>query len=90
MFVVIIFQKRLPLSIRQHNAVEQITVALIGLVGAIIVTLLEKSRRENKEDHGYVREHLDRIEHKIDSHVRDHVVGMVTEIRAKRSKKNGS
>lgn len=69
---------------------EQITVALIGLVGAILVTLLEKSRRENKEDHGYVREHLDRIEHKIDTHVRDHVVGMVTEIKSKRNRKNGS
>lgn len=53
---------------------EQITVALIGLVGAVIVTLLEKSRRENKEDHGYVRDHLTRIEYKIDDHINDHAM----------------
>ena len=69
---------------------EQVTVALIGLVGAVIVTLLEKSRRENKEDHGYVREHLDRIENKIDTHVRDHIVGRLVEIKTKKEKKNGS
>jgi Flp pilus assembly protein TadB len=69
---------------------EQITVALIGVVGAILVTLLEKTRRENKEDHGYVREHLDRIEHKIDTHVRDHVVGRLTEIKKKKEAANGS
>jgi hypothetical protein len=51
---------------------EQITVALIGLVGAVLVTLLEKSRRENKEDHGYVKNHLTRIEDKIDGHIGDH------------------
>ncbi len=69
---------------------EQITVALIGVVGAVIVTLLEKARRENKEDHGYVREHLERIEYKIDTHVRDHVVGRLTEIKKKKEIKNGS
>jgi hypothetical protein len=69
---------------------EQITVALIGVVGAVIVTLLEKARRENKEDHGYVRDHLDRIEHKIDTHVRDHVVGRLTEIKNKKEIKSGS
>jgi Flp pilus assembly protein TadB len=69
---------------------EQITVALIGVVGAVLVTLLEKARRENKEDHGYVRDHLDRIEHKIDTHVRDHVVGRLTEIKNKKEIKSGS
>lgn len=69
---------------------EQVTVALIGLVGAVIVTLLEKSRRENKEDHGYVRDHLERIENKIDGHVRDHVIGVITEIKKKKETKSGS
>jgi len=69
---------------------EQITVALIGVVGAVLVALLEKTRRENKEDHGYVRDHLDRIEHKIDTHVRDHVVGRLTEIKKKKEIKSGS
>ena len=69
---------------------EQITVALIGVVGAVIVTLLEKARRENKEDHGYVREQLLRIEDKIDGHVRDHASGFLTEIKTiKKRRKNG-
>lgn len=51
---------------------EQITVALIGVVGVIIVALLEKTRKENKEDHGYVKDHLTRIEDKIDGHIGDH------------------
>lgn len=69
---------------------EQVTVALVGLVGAILVALIEKGRRENKEDHGYVREHLDRIENKIDTHVRDHIVGRLVEIKTKKEKKSGS
>jgi hypothetical protein len=51
---------------------EQITVALIGFVGVVIVALLEKTRKENKEDHGYVKDHLTRIEDKIDGHIGDH------------------
>lgn len=70
---------------------EQITVALIGVVGAVIVTLLEKARRENKEDHGYVREHLVRIEDKIDGHVRDHANGFVAEVKTiKNRRRSGS
>jgi hypothetical protein len=40
---------------------EAITVALIALVSAIIVALIEKGRRENKADHGVVSEKLDII-----------------------------
>lgn len=74
---------------------EQITVALIGLVGAVVVTLLEKSRRENKEDHGYVRDHLTRIEYKIDDHINDHAVASFDFMRKKTNSnkkeiKNGS
>jgi hypothetical protein len=72
--------------------VEQITVALIGVVGAILVTLLEKSRRENKEDHGYVREHLTRIEDKIDDHINDHAIAsfdFFTNKKKKSKKTNG-
>jgi hypothetical protein len=66
---------------------EQITVALIGFVGAILVTLLEKSRRENKEDHGYVRDHLTRIEYKIDDHINDHAVASFDFIKKKTNTK---
>ena len=40
---------------------EAITVALIALVSAIIVALIEKGRRENKTDHGVVSDKLDVI-----------------------------
>lgn len=53
---------------------EEIIVALIGVLGAVLVTLLEVSRRENKRDHGYVADKLDIIEGKIDDHINDHAV----------------
>lgn len=68
---------------------EAITVAIITVVGSILVVLIEKGRRENKEDHGYVREHLERIEHKIDTHVRDHVTGFIHTPKNIRRKRNG-
>ena len=40
---------------------EAITVALITVVGATIVALVEKGRRENKTDHGVVSDKLDVI-----------------------------
>ena len=40
---------------------EAITVALITMVGAVIVALVEKGRRENKADHGVVSDKLDII-----------------------------
>lgn len=40
---------------------EAITVALITVVGAAIVALVEKGRRENKSDHGVVSDKLDAI-----------------------------
>lgn len=40
---------------------EAIFVALIGIVGAVLVALIEKGRRENKADHGVVSEKLDII-----------------------------
>jgi hypothetical protein len=40
---------------------EAITVALITVVGAAIVALVEKGRRENKTDHGVVSDKLDVI-----------------------------
>jgi hypothetical protein len=40
---------------------EAITVALLTVVGAVIVALIEKGRRENKADHGVVSDKLDII-----------------------------
>jgi hypothetical protein len=84
---------------------EQITVAFIGLIGAILVTLLEKGRKENKRDHGFVASKLDdlkislnsmdedlaHIEAKIDTHIHDHITGTILhKPRILRSKKSGS
>lgn len=40
---------------------EAIIVALVTVVGATIVALVEKGRRENKTDHGVVSDKLDVI-----------------------------
>ena len=67
---------------------EAITVALIGIVGSILVILIEKGRKENTRDHGIVADKLEiikvaiedidgdvaHIEDKLDDHLRDHSV----------------
>jgi hypothetical protein len=50
-----------------------IAVACIGVVGAVLVALIEKSRRNNERDHAIVSAGIDRIEGKLDSHIGDHV-----------------
>jgi len=66
---------------------EAAIVALIGVVGSILVVLVEKGRKENTRDHAvvankletitYVLENIDEdvahIEAKIDNHLDDHV-----------------
>jgi len=65
---------------------SSIVVAIIGFVGAIIVALIQKSRKENKEDHNIVaqllevvhhdvtkvEDKLDHVEIKLDNHILDH------------------
>jgi hypothetical protein len=53
----------------------EIVVALIGSMSIILVALVEKGRRENKDDHNRVVQSLDRIENKIDGHINDHAKG---------------
>jgi hypothetical protein len=55
--------------------VIEVVVALIGAVSVILVALVEKGRRENKNDHNLVVESLSRIETKIDGHINDHAKG---------------
>lgn len=66
---------------------EAIIVALIGVVGSVLVVLVEKGRKENARDHGIVADKLEiikntledidndvaHIENKIDNHLDDHV-----------------
>lgn len=44
----------------------EITVALIGGGFAVLITLLERGRRQNNRDHASNSEKLDRISDKID------------------------
>lgn len=53
----------------------EVVVALIGAVSVILVALVEKGRRENKNDHNLVVNSLSRIETKIDGHINDHAKG---------------
>ena len=78
----------------------EIIVSVVGVIGLIAVTLIEKERRtskamweENKTDHNQVMEKIDiigkslgrsidrtnksveRIEDKLDTHIRDHAIG---------------
>lgn len=56
---------------------EAVLVALITGGFAIIVTLLQKGRKENATDHATVVRTLERVEEKIDGHIGDHARGDV-------------
>lgn len=49
---------------------EGIVIAVIAAIGAIIVALIEKGRRENKRDHGTVIDRLDLISSEIRHDIR--------------------
>lgn len=63
-----------------------IAVAIIGLVGGVIVALIQQSRKENKQDHNVVADllhdvhrdvvkvesKLDHVENKLDGHIKEH------------------
>lgn len=53
----------------------EVVVALIGAMSVILVALVERGRRENKDDHNRVQQSLSRIETKIDGHINDHAKG---------------
>jgi hypothetical protein len=59
---------------------ETITVALIAAVGGILAALVQKSRVENKNDHGIVasllqdiHEDVAKVEDKLDNHIDWHL-----------------
>ena len=49
-----------------------IVVAVIGGAFSVLVAVIHKSTKENREDHGRVHEALGRIEQKIDHHTENH------------------
>lgn len=52
------------------------TVGILGVMittlGAVAVALIQRGRTENKKDHGFVIERLDKIDGKLTSHIRSH------------------
>jgi len=54
---------------------EALLVALISTIGVVLAALIQKGRKENKNDHDFVAESLDRIEDKIDNHIDAHAQG---------------
>jgi hypothetical protein len=50
----------------------QIVVAFIGGGFGLVIALIGKYAKENREDHGSVHRALGRIEQKIDGHIEAH------------------
>lgn len=62
------------------DAWASIIVAIIGVLGSILMFFMSKLRKENKEDHNYVREALEilhddvkEVGKKIDNHIDWHL-----------------
>ena len=69
----------------------EIYVALISGLAIIAAAglpayLVERARRENSQDHAYVRRVLTRVERKIDNHFEDHKDGITRRIRTENGK----
>jgi hypothetical protein len=61
------------------SGVAVVLSAVVGLVGSVLVTLIQRSRKENKDDHALVVEHqrliyrtVINLDKKIDRHIDDH------------------
>lgn len=52
---------------------EAVIVALIGLVGVVLAAKIEKSRKQDAEEHGILMKTVERIEDKIDNHIDWHL-----------------
>jgi len=69
----------------------EIQVALISGLAIIVAAglpawLIERARKENTEDHAYVRRILTRVERKIDNHLEDHRNGVTRRIGTQKGK----
>ena len=70
----------------------QVVVAIVGLVGGVIVALIQKGRKENKTDHNIVatllmnvhddvvkiEDKLDHVDKVLNSHIKEHKVTNIT------------
>ena len=56
---------------------EGIAIAFIGLIGAVMVALIQRHRVESSESNEIMADSLNRIEGKLDGHINDHLKGDV-------------
>jgi hypothetical protein len=66
----------------------EVTVALISAVAIVSAAvlpavLIQSLRKENSEDHQYVRRVLTRVERKLDNHLEDHDNGVTRRNKTK-------
>jgi type II secretory pathway component PulJ len=66
----------------------EVTVALISAVAIVAAAvlpavLIQSLRKENSEDHQYVRRVLTRVERKLDNHLEDHDNGVTRRNKTK-------
>jgi type II secretory pathway component PulJ len=66
----------------------EVTVALISAVAIVTAAvlpavLIQSLRKENSEDHQYVRRVLTRVERKLDNHLEDHDNGVTRRNKTK-------
>jgi len=62
------------------SAIASVIVALIASIGGILIAVIQKSRKENKNDHNMVKECIDllrddvkNVDHKLDNHMEWHM-----------------
>ena len=67
------------------SGVAVVLSAVVGLVGSVLVTLIQKSRKENKDDHALVVDHqrliyrtVMNLDKKIDRHIDDHQASQIS------------
>ena len=51
---------------------DSVVVALITGGFTVVVAIIHKLLKENRQDHGVVADSLDRIERKVDRHIENH------------------
>jgi len=61
------------------SGVALVLSAVVGLLGSVLVTLIQRSRKENKDDHALVVDHqrliyrtVMNLDKKIDRHIDEH------------------
>lgn len=67
--------QRPTIFLYQYPSDEMDSSVLVSIIGggfSLLGILLHKSIKENREDHGIVRDSLNRIETKIDGHIDGH------------------